>query len=702
MLMEDTWNVTAPPENPLEPFLDKPIHVLISSNVLRDQVKLSLHALGFTNVTVHPPATGFSQSVQQLGSQLLKVRDAIFLVGAPLGSPGQDNQGGVGYELPDFFTAVRILLDKAHRDVMQTLSACVPVMEDIQFVHKRERIIHSLVEFGVSGAFILNKQDSLQGVSPKRKKVLYQEQLKERYAELKEYLNDFLPHMDESLEMVKEKWEERKLSERKAEAEELMRKAEDYKRTGNYDEAIALLKQAIEIFPVDPRAYMESGRVYVRMKKYPHAIKRFRQAEEVAEKLPEPNKEIGNVRVLQAKELLRAGEKSDSPKVMALLNDAVENFGKAMLKAEEVRRSDTGEDKEKNVNAVLKIAGDILKLEMDEVLGPDHPAVERFKSMARDSMLLLNPNQLESMSGSQLIFLGQTALDQGNFQTAEKHFTRAMEQEGFFKAACNEMIYMGHLVRRRKGPTAAIGIYSRLLEHNPPNISAVFFNMAVALAESGDYPGAVTTLCRGLFVDDELAKNPMFYHNPKLYDAIEHLAWFYKCLKNSIKDAENDPGLLSRGELLESLLIVLADNQAKQGLPLLVRAIKTKGFFQWEFALCDPALQQFVAAMQAYARRSQNPRLLQLLPYLLKITAAAGKVSPAEGFLPLKKELFQLLNNLRGMADRQMSAAQFAKMAVLYAPFFQGPDIFSLPTVRAFALELSAPLKSIDVSRLRR
>ncbi len=701
MLMEDTWNVPAPPENPLEPFLDKPIHVLISFNVLREQVKLSLQALGFGNVTVHPPAAGYSQSVQQLGSLLLKVRDAVFLVGPPLGTAGPDAPGG-GYELTDFFSAVRIILDKAHRDVMQTLSNCVPVMEDIQFVHKRERIVHSLVEFGVSGAFILNKLDSLQGLSPKRKKMLYQEQLKERYVELKEYLTDYLPHMDESLEMVKEKWEERKLSERKAEAEELMRKAEDYKRTGNYDEAIALLKQAIEVFPVDPRAYMESGRVYVRMKKYPHAIKRFRQAEEVAEKMPEPNKEIGNVRVLQAKELIKSGEKPDSPKVMALLDDAVENFGKAMLKAEEVRRSDTGEDKDKNVNAVLRIAGDILKLEMDEVLGPNHPAVERFKGMARDSMLLLDSSKVEFMSGSQLIFLGQTALDQGNFQTAEKHFMRALQQESFFKAACNEMIYMGHLARRRKGPTAAIGIYSRLLEHNPPNISAVFFNMAVALAESGDYPGAVTTLCRGLYVDPELPMNPMFYHNPKLYDAIEHLAWFHKCLKSSIKDAEADPGLLARGELLESLLAVLADNQAKQGLPLLVRAIKTKGFFQWEFALCDPVLRQFVAAMQAYARRSRNPKLLHLLPYLQKIDAAAERVTPGKGFLPLKRELFQLMKALRTATDRQMAAAQLARLAVLHAPFFQGPDIFSLPTLRSFALELAAPLKCIDVSRLRR
>ncbi len=693
--MEDNWNVPAPPENPLEPFLDKPIHILISSNVLRDQVKLSLQALGFSKVTIHQPTTGYSQSVQQLGALLLKTRDAVFLVGPPLDSTG-------GHDLPEFFGAVRIILDKANRDVMQTLSNCVPVLEDIQFVHKRERIIQSLVEFGVTGAFILTKQDSLQGLAPSRKKMLYQEQLKERFSEIKEYLTDFLPHMDDSLELVKEKWEERKLSERKAEADELMRKAEDYKRSGNYDESIALLKKAIDVFPVDPRAYMESGRVYIRMKKYPNAIKRFRQAEDVAVKMPEPNKEIGNVRVLQAKELLRAGEPPDSPKIMSVLDDAVENFGKAMLKAEEVKRTGSEADREKNVNAVLKIAGDILKLELDEVLGSNHPAVDKFKGMARDSMLLLNAKSAEALDGGQLIFLGQTALDQGNFQSAEKHFMRAAKVEGYFKAACNEIIYMGHLVRRRKGPAAAIGIYSRLLEHNPPNISAVFFNMAVALAESGNYPGSVSALMRGIYVDPDLPKNPMFYHNPKIYDAIEHMSWLHFTVNTSMKTVEEDSGVMARGELLEALLLNLAANQAKQALPLLVKAIKTKGFFQWDFALCDPTLRRFVASMLAHAKRTRNPGLMKLAPYLVKIHKMASRCPTEDSFIPLKQELLEMLIILKSGEEVHQAIEKFSNMAVLHAPYFQGPDVFSLPMVRSFALDVIAPLKFIDTSRMRR
>lgn len=697
--MEDNWNAQATPENPLAPFLDKPIHVLIAGNVLREQVRLTLQALGFKRVTVHPGATGYSQSVQQLGTLLLKVREGLFLVGPPL-EAGDKTAGPK--EFSDFFADVRIILDKAKRNIMETLSTCVPVFEDIEFVHKREKLVLSLVEFGVSGAFILSKQDPLRGLSPQRKKQLYQQQLKERFVELKGYLDDYLPHMDSSLELVKEKWEERKLTERKAEAEQFLRKAEDLKRTGNFDEAVTALKQAIELLPSDPRAYMESGKVYVRMKKYPSAIKRFQQAEEVALALPEPNKEIGAVRVLQAKELLRGGEPPDSPKILELLNDAADNFGKALLKAEEVKRSDAPDEGEKNVNAVVKIAGDILKLELEDVLGPNHPAVGRFKGMARDSMLLLGGKSTDELPGAQLIFLGQTALDQGNHQAATKYFLKAADLPEFFHAACNEMIYMGQLVRRRKGPAQAIDIYRRLLERNPPNISAVFFNMGVALAESGNDVEAVATLCRGVYIDPELPRNPMFYHNPKLFQAIDHLAWLRSCIAAADREVAEDPALQARGELLEALLLCLARKQPKEGVGLLIQAVQTKGFFQWEFALFDPALQQYLRAMHAHAARSRNPKGQRLGACLERVLAVRQRLTPPEGLPAFKQELFGLLQDLDSGGSSPEVVTRFARLGAAYAFFFQGPNVCSLPLLRNFCMQVVDRMQAVDPSRLKR
>lgn len=697
LLMDKNWNQTPSSENPLAPFLEKPIHLLISGNVLREQVKVTLTALGFTKITEHPPVQAYAQSVQQLGRFLLQARDALFLVGPPM-----DGGGSGAKEFSDFFSDVRLILDKANRDVMKTLSMCVPIFEDIEFVHKRERIVLSLVEFGVSGVFILSKQDPLKGLTPQRKKALYQQQLKERFIELKEYLDDFLPQMDTALEVAKEKWEERKLSEKKAEAEEMMRKAEDLKRTGNFEEAVTALKQAIELYPADPRAYMESGRVYVRMKKYPNALKRFHQAEEVAEKLPEPNKEIGNVRVLQAKELIRAGEPADSPNVQKLLEDAVDNYGRALLKAEEVKRSDSPGENDKNVNAVVAIAGDILKLELDELLGENHPAVARFKSMARDSMMLMGGKNTDDMSGRQLIFLGQTAMDQGNFEGAEKYFHKAANQKEFFTAACNEIIYMGQLVRRKKGPQRAIGIYRRLLERTPPNISAVFFNMAVAQAEAGEELDAVCTLCRGIWQDPELPQNPMFYHNPKLFAAIDHLAWLRQSIKRFSAAADADPSLLQRGQLLETLLLRLARKQAKEGLPLLLEAIRMKGFFQWEFAFFDPALQQFIRAMCVQTCRSANPKAQKLGNCLRKVATAQQKKTAPDGFIPFKKEVFQLLREINTDFSPQETLDHFVVLVTNHHDYFRGPNFFTMPSMRKFTSELSTKLEHIDPSRLRR
>ena len=74
-----------------------------------------------------------------------------------------------------------------------------------------------------------------------------------------------------------------------------------------YDQAINLIRQAIETFPKDIEAYLESGRLYIRKKEYGRALSRFGQAADLFSDVPAPNKEIGNLRLLQVKEKIEGG-----------------------------------------------------------------------------------------------------------------------------------------------------------------------------------------------------------------------------------------------------------------------------------------------------------------------------------------------------------------------------------------------------------
>lgn len=59
------------------------------------------------------------------------------------------------------------------------------------------------------------------------------------------------------------------LRQRREEAEKIMAQVEQLKQAKGYDKAIALCRQAMEVLPTSPTAYLKGGRLLINKKHYP-------------------------------------------------------------------------------------------------------------------------------------------------------------------------------------------------------------------------------------------------------------------------------------------------------------------------------------------------------------------------------------------------------------------------------------------------
>ncbi len=382
MLKQNATSV--PADETLAPFREHALHLFVRDKVLREQLSVILALLGFINLKVHNTEGGYLDNVRRLAALLVQ-HEGVFLLSPPLVVYGQGGMARVKKEFTDFFDDLSLVLSKSRKESVKNISKCVPVFADIQLTQKREMIIAGMVRYGVTGCFILKPQEPLRGLNPNFYRVRMKEQIMERVEEIRAYLAEYLPHQEGALEELMQKREELELSERKSEADAWMGKGNKAKSQGNFDQAIECFKKAIDLFPQDPEAYLESGRVYVHVKQYPKALLRFSQAEELAENIPEPNKEIAMVKVLQARDRIAKGESPTSPGIMELLAEALEHFQTALTKAENVqaRRDENGALG--GSETVSRIASEIVKLDLKTVLGKNHPMVKRMGDLARES-----------------------------------------------------------------------------------------------------------------------------------------------------------------------------------------------------------------------------------------------------------------------------------------------------------------------------
>ncbi len=684
----------------LAPYRDEPIHLFIHDRVLRDQLKAILNALKFTFVTIHPIPPGYLDCARSLARHLT-LQEGLFLVNPPAyaasGSAGQR----VEKTPADFFEAVKLSMGKSRRDVTEFFSRCVPVMVDIQFLQKREKLLLELSHFGVAGAFILAKQDALGGLSDKLRAIRAKEQLMARFKELKEYLCEFLPHRQEHIDLVKERIEEKELTQRKAEAEQWMREGRKAKQAKDYERAVRAFMKAIEVYPGDPYAYLESGRVYVRLKRYPKALMRFSQAEEVAEQMPEPNKEIGMVRVLQVRELIATGEPPASPTVKQYMDEALEHFQRALDKAAGIAPLHEDDRDDRNVDAVTRIAGELMKLDVASFLGKTHPAAQRLGEITWDAYNSVSNTEADQLPGNQLIFLGLAAVNKRNFQEAERLFFKAAQSQEVFTKACDEIIYMGSLVRKTQGAEHAMGLYLKLLELDPPNKGAANFNLAVAFAAAGKELEAAGALVRGLMYEPALAQNAMFYKNHQLYAVLETVTELYEKAEGQ-RDRIPVLAITRKSVQLQEKLdrLILAGKDKDAFVLLYNLANKIPEFFENESVLADKTLVEFAANRVDFCKTAGKQNMVAFGRFLAEFLQRRKSSKYSKRLLAYLRFRNQALRELETTGNEAEAAFHFTKALVAHPEYLDSAEFYASDALMVFLEHIRYAMRFVDLEKV--
>lgn len=580
------------------PYLHRPIGVFVNDTALREQLRIILRALSFTNVTVYSVSGSYLGAAQELAASLLREHreDRLYLINPPLTIRDTGRRAKVERELPEFFEQVVSLVGRRRKNPEELLARCVPVFPDIELAAKREKQLAALARLGIGGAFILQKQKPLIGLSAKERQSVWDRNLRVRFGEVRDYLYDYLQQREEDiLASLLESREERDLSKLKAEADRWVRKAETFARVGEYEKAVRCYKEAIDLYPKNPKVYFESGRVYIRLKQYPQAIHRFRQAEEIADAVPAPNKAIAEVRILQVRELLAQGMAADSPIVREYMDDALKHYTLALDKAEQMRPISEHEDGRRGEDAVAQIAGAIFKQDLETLLGPAHPSVSHFRRLAREAFSGLAGDRAETLSGSHLNYLGLAALHEGDFPEAERLFWEAARDGAHFYQACSNLNHMGHVLVQRDQAETAIALLEKLLEHGPPNQAYVCFTLAMALRARKRPVEAAGYLVEAIFHDVNLTNEEFFYEDEALNTITSQLLKLYAQATRLTTAAEPDREATQAAEIQDRLENAVLSEATEPALALARQiAVKVPHFYRRQEVLASDVIMDFL------------------------------------------------------------------------------------------------------------
>ncbi len=518
--------LTVPEQDQLAPYRETPIRLFIRDQVFRAQIQQMLEKqLKFKNVIAVATGQTGPDTIEKL-SRLLLTEEAQIFIGPPPAS-GKDAADNRIDALRQFLLNVQARMRQTGKDnekILKGMAKLVPVFEEAENYQMRMKYLMTLAEFRITNAFIFPYAQSAQ---PK-------EQEAERLPLLRQLLVEHFTEKEKRLEDLEQRKNEADLSTRKAQAEKLMKQGEDYKRSGNWEEAVQCFNKAIESMPDDPGLYLESGRGYTKLKKYARAIQRFTEAEEVADGIPAPNQEIANVRIIQVKEMIAQGADPDSEQVTRLMGEAVANYKSAIAKAQALVPHSSDDTTDRAAEAVSNIASGIFKHELAETLGSRNAMVKELGGIARQSLeSAVKDAGSVSLPTSQLICLALAGVDKGEFAEAEKLLFRAAEDKKYLLEACRELNYMGTQIRKAMGPREAIQIYMKILTLDPPNKAAVHYNLAVARHAAGDPIQAAGSIVEAVYTDPSLPTDDLFYKNAEVVQLMETLLGLFARIKEN-------------------------------------------------------------------------------------------------------------------------------------------------------------------------
>ncbi len=665
--MAQEKNDTAPSVDPLEPFRGEEFRLLISDRTMLQQVDVMFSKLlGFTAVKTLPPGTSRNDSIEKLAKVLLTTEVHALVDPTGLLKAGENKSKNEAWR--DFLVSVKARIGQTKSDeekVFSCLSRIVPVLVEASNYQIREKYVRTFAHFRIPGAFIFPHAESNK----------LNEQIKERLPILREFLEELLTGKDTALEKIKNRERDEKLSERKAKADKLMAEGVKLKNSGNFEEAIIRFNKAIELFPENPDAFMESGRGYNKIRKYTKAIQRFTEAEEVARDLPAPNQEIAGARVLQIKEMIDNGSDPESPEVSKLVGEVISNFNAALKKAESVTPVSEDDSPDGKEEAVARIAGSIFKTGLGEQLGHRHKAVQELGVLARGYLEKTLKTDSDNMPGSQMICLGLAASDEGDYQEAERLLFQAAERKECFMDACREINYVGAQLRKKSGPNESLRLYTKLLDLNPPNKAAVLYNMAVATMAKNKRIDAAGYIVQSVYTDPSLPKERMFYENQEIRELLPGLITsFEKIGENSdtmapVKPQEPTP--LTPSDATFPALKNRLEQMIRQDKNSAIKTMFVLGQKAPRFLISEEALgSELIMAMSAHAHKSykssNNPQIVRFVKLLAH--GQDEKKRREQPVIPFAEELVNL--------ETAISKGSANSLGMFLAYLNEKPDFF--------------------------
>ncbi|MDH5543050.1 MAG: tetratricopeptide repeat protein [Nitrospinota bacterium] len=686
-------------EDPLSDYLDSKIRLFINDKAILSQTKQFLLALKFTNIEVTNVDPSYTGALNQLLPLMMKDTDLILV-----NSPTAVRAGRTTIKkniLVFFHDFKRLLEDRSKRDSMTLISKCVPIFSEASLQQIREQLVVNLSKFGVSSAFILKQQESLVGLNPGEQKEKKNQQMVERFNEIKTYLIEYFnKDQDAAIQNIKSKQNEVELSRKKQEADNQMKKGAELKKAGRFEEAIDCYRKAIELYPDDPEAYMESGRAYTRVQKYSSAMTRFKQASEVSEDLPTPNKEIGNLIISQVKEKIRKGADPESPEIKKYLNSAVQNFESAMKKAEGLKKLSPDDSREPSIEAVSKIAGDIFKMNLGTLLGKDHEMVRKIGSLAHKTLNNAAGGNPEKLHPAQQITLGLGALEAGNYQEAEKLLFLSAKDEEHLADAAEEINFLGTRLRREKGAGEAIRLYKKLLELSPPNQAPIYFNLAVALKKMENTLDCAGSIVKSVVLDPDLPNENAFYQSPEIFELLKKIMNLFSQAEKNSAQVEISPENAAFYKFVEKLEALSLKNMDEAIKFLYQIAMKMPAFFKNPKIYLNKRIMELATTAESRFSKAANADAKKFAEYLGSFMAQRDQAKfpqnfvNAMHFLALTREEYFKNSN-------EANASYFLIQAYMSAEELLGkPDFYASPVIVGIMKTTRTKLVNVKIDQL--
>jgi tetratricopeptide (TPR) repeat protein len=689
----------------LGPYRQTPIRLFIADRALLKQVAASLSKLGFVMVTVAKVEPNYFQSMKQLFADLRQA-DGVVLVNHP--RKKVEDSTGRQYEdycFHDYYSGLASLVTNTNKEVSEVVGKCVPIFSMAQDADMRGRIITELFEFGILSAFMLSVQDLRASAA---------EQVESLAGELQGYLQDYFMQREQRTRELKEYKSAEDLKQRREEAEKIMAQVEQLKLAKDYDKAIALCRQAMEVLPTNAAAYLEGGRLLIKKKRYPPALQMFRDAEQVAMALPGPNEEIGNLRLTQVKEHLEdckhRGVPPDQGMVARLLGEAVSNYGKAMEKARTIQLVRPQDQDAKRAEVLTGIADDILSMDLEQVVDENSPILRELGKLVKN-VLGAKGKGAQELAGRHLLSLGMGALYENDFQTAQDYFLRAAGQPEFRDQANIKLNNLGTQLRQRGRSDEAIAVYQKLLELKPAFAGVVLYNLAVAFQNKSrqmtdSNPGkaeqlereAAGTVVQAIYVDPSLPLEENFYLNPVMAPPLGRLQGYFREATQGADRQSQDPSRQACLKSVEHLERLLARRQQREALQFLFELThKLKPFFLNFDQYASRPVYQFAQSLQAVLGNHPDPKM-QTFGKVLGVLVTRGQKALAEETSTGQPQLDLALQAL--MRADQAQAARAMATAFYQSPELTGHQgLAANKTLQNLCREIQRKLAGVDLAR---